>query len=172
MAPPYTEATEASPTEASPLCSKLTLREKLRDTIQRHRLHGLYTFTCAVLATLSALQVYFSVLQFPVSPWFVALEILLTAAVVLDTAADMVVYGCDVYWQSGWHICEFVICVVCVINVPLEIVSSVIPVLVKSNCVTIIRYSVQCLRLFRFVCSVQKSKMAQWMADETIITMP
>jgi len=92
--------------------------------------------------------------------WFVLLEVLVTAVIVVEVVAQMIAYNQD-FWDDGWNVLDFIVMILCVgsfvvyaFDVDSGKNGNDVPALVVLG----IRYVAQGMRLMSLVRRAQKTQ--------------
>eukprot|EP00929_Paragymnodinium_shiwhaense_P121655 TRINITY_DN93999_c0_g1_i1.p1 TRINITY_DN93999_c0_g1~~TRINITY_DN93999_c0_g1_i1.p1 ORF type:complete len:200 (-),score=14.58 TRINITY_DN93999_c0_g1_i1:116-715(-) len=169
--------------EETPLLSpskELTFKERLTHAVHEFRLSRWYVVWCLLIAILCmALLAYSIFLQVDHRHsrhlWLLICEVFITLVIVLETAADLIIYGWRDYWKDWWRVFDFVICVICVIGLAVDIFHWYMYMEVDdyiSTGLLIMRYVLQAVRAVRFLVHAHRSLDEIDAVDATSIALP
>mmetsp|Transcript_89879 Transcript_89879/g.141930 ORF Transcript_89879/g.141930 Transcript_89879/m.141930 type:complete len:189 (+) Transcript_89879:78-644(+) len=169
--------------EQAPLLGKdLSVLDRLRYFIKSKRLTRWYVSWCIFNALLCIGLILYALAarkgrldHYPRNGWFLTAEALITLFISFETVSDMIVYGCEDYWQDPWHVFDFLVCILCLVGLVIDYIHWYFYMQIDdyiSVGLLIVRYIVQSCRVVRVLRQANQAVLDNQVVEETPISLP
>merc|ERR1719408_396105 len=109
-------------------------------------------FACVALVLYAFLGRKGRLDHYPKNGYLLVAEAAITLFITAATVADMIVYGCNEYWQYAWRVFDFAVTVLCLVGLVIDYIHWYFYLRIDdyiSVGLLIVRYIVQGFRVLR-----------------------